>query len=56
MKRRLGPLSGGLEQLDGVAIGILQQDLLAAGTNLHLVAKVEPVFLQFLDSRRQIGT
>ena len=35
-------LSGRLEQLDRIAVGIFQLDLLAARADLHLVAKVEP--------------
>ena len=42
-------LSSRLEQLDRVAVWILQQNLPAAGPGLHLVAKLNTGFLQALD-------
>jgi hypothetical protein len=47
-------LSGWLEQLDGIAIGILDLDLLAARTGLHVVPDVEAGLLQGLDECWQI--
>ena len=43
-----------LEQLDSVAIGILDLDLLAARTRLHVVPKAEAGFLQRLDESGKI--
>lgn len=45
-------LSRGLEQLDGVAIGILDLDLLAARPRLHVIPKMEAGFLQSARTRR----
>ena len=47
-------LSRRLEQLDGVAVGILDLDLLAARSRLHVVPKMEAGLLQGLDERRKI--
>src|SRR5262245_41126477 len=47
-------LPGRLEQLDGVAVGILQLNLFAAGTLLDLVAEAETGLLHRLDERRQV--
>src|SRR5215468_1153579 len=47
-------LLGRLEQLDGVAVGVFQLDLLAAGTLLDLVPEAETGLLQRLDAGRQV--
>ena len=39
-----------LEQLDGIAVGVLQLDLFASRTHFHLIAKVNAGILQFLDT------
>jgi len=44
-----------LEELDRVAIGILQQDLLAARSGFHLIAKMQSCLFQSLDPGGKIG-
>jgi len=50
----MGRLSSGLEELDWIPVGIFYLDLSAAGTSLHLIAKLHPRVLQRVDLRRQI--
>jgi hypothetical protein len=47
-------LGGGLEQLDGIAVRILQLDLLTAWSGLHLIAEAQPRLLQDLNPSRKI--
>ena len=47
-------LSRRLEQLDRIAVGILDLDLFAARTRLQVVPKMEAGFLQGLDERWKI--
>src|SRR5688500_2216282 len=49
------PLSSGLEELDGIAVGIFDLDLFAPGTALHLVPKAMSGFFQRLNERREIA-
>src|SRR5262245_17411713 len=44
-----------LEQLDRIAVGIVELDLLPARSDLHLVAEAQSRALQRLDARRQVG-
>jgi len=48
-------LSRGLEQLDWIAVRILQLDLFAARTDFHLVAQAEPCSLERLDASGHIS-
>jgi len=43
-----------LEELDWIPVGIFYLDLAAAGTSLHLIAKLHPRVLQRVDLRPQI--
>jgi len=43
------------EQLDGIAVRVFQQDLLAAGANFHLIAKMEPRLLESFDAGRKVS-
>src|SRR5687767_12946340 len=43
-----------LEQLDGIAVGILQLDLFTGWTDLHLVAKTQAHLLQVVDAGQEI--
>src|SRR5687768_15193942 len=43
-----------LEELDRIAVGILELDLPAARSDLHFVAEVQPRFLQRPDLRREV--
>ena len=54
LSRYANRLSRGLEQLDGIAIGIFDLDLLAARPRLHVVPKMETGSLQRLDERWKI--
>jgi len=51
---RFVELPSRLEQLDRIAIGILDLYLLAAWTNFHLIAEVNPRIRERLDERRKI--
>ena len=46
---------GRLEKLDRIAVRVLQQDLLAARSGLHLIAKTKSRRFQMLDPRGEIG-
>jgi len=48
-------LFSGLEQLEGIPIGIEQLDLLAARSDFHLISKLKPLRFQLLDARWKIG-
>src|ERR1044072_4114062 len=48
-------LPGGLEQLDGISVRVLDLDLLAAGSGLHVVAEAQALLRQGADERRQVG-
>jgi hypothetical protein len=43
-----------LEQLDGVAVGIVDLDLFSAGPRFHVVSETETGGFQGLDQRREI--
>jgi len=43
------PLPGGLEQLNGIAVGIFYLYLLATGTNFHFVPETKSRFFHRLD-------
>ena len=44
-----------LEQLDRIAVGVEQLNLLASRANFHFVSKLEAGLLEGLDARRKIG-
>jgi hypothetical protein len=48
-------LSTRFEQLNGIAIGVFQLNLLAAWTDLHFIPKMEASFLQCLYLRRKVS-
>ena len=48
-------LAGRFEQFDGVAIGVFQLNLLAGGTDFHVIPKMESVSLESLDAGRKVG-
>ena len=50
----IGRLSSRLEQLDRVPVGILDLDLLAAGSRLHVVPEMQTGFPQDINERRKI--
>jgi hypothetical protein len=52
---RDSPLSGRLEQLDGISVGILELDLLAARSGLEVVPKPKASSFQNLDAGGQIA-
>src|SRR5688572_24320557 len=55
MAQLRGYLSRRLEQLDGIAVGILDLNLLAARTSLHVVSKIQASFLQGIDEPGKIA-
>ena len=54
-RSRSAALLSWLEEFDRVSIRILKQDLLAARSDFHLVAKTESGRLQLLDPGREVG-
>ena len=54
-KRREQTLSSGFEQLDRIAIGVFQLDLLASRAYFHFIPKMQACLLQFFDPGRKIG-
>ena len=47
-------LSSGLEQLDWISVGIFDLYLLAAWTDLHLIAETNACFRERRDERREV--
>src|SRR5262245_7389591 len=54
-RRVASSLVSRLEELDRIAIRVLQQDLLPTRSNFHLIAKTEPRRFQSLDPRGEVG-
>ena len=48
-------LSARLEQLDGVAVGVFQLNLLAGRTSFHFIPKMEACFLEGFNSARKVS-
>ena len=55
MASKCGLGSSRLEQLDGVAAWVIQQDLLAADTGDDVIAEVDTRLTQTLDDRVDVG-